>query len=163
MEMSLKTTPNGPRLHVKPIQEIEQLYLKKHTFKNMFIGEELNEKLKAIKQPFAHIKTTIEVDNSRFFGMNINGYKLQYDVATNTLNDVFVPLQNRQLELEVIVDKTLIEVYVNGGRYYWFKNYVDGDLNDFNLSFSKGGDPLHKNPKTLVKNLEIYELKSIWE
>ncbi|GAB1855458.1 glycoside hydrolase family 32 protein [Flavobacteriaceae bacterium MHTCC 0001] len=163
MDMSLKETPNGPRLHVKPVEEIKELYVKSHAFQNMLIGEELNEKLKDIKQPLVHIKTIIEVDNSRFFGLNINGYKLQYDVATNTLNDVFIPLQNRQLEMEVIIDKTVIEVFVNGGRYYWFKNYVDGDLNNFNLRFIKGGDPLNRTPKTIVKKLEIHELKSVWE
>jgi len=94
--------------------------------------------------------------------MNINGYELKYDIATNTLNDVFIPLQNRRLELEVIVDKTVIEVYANGGRYYWFYNYPTGDLDNFNIRFIKGGDPLHKNPRTLVKKLEIHELLSIW-
>jgi len=162
MEMKLKTTPNGIRLHVKPVEEIQELYVKKHTFENLYIGKELNEKLKQISNPLLHIKTIMEIDNSRIFGLNINGYELKYDVATNTLNDVFIPLQNRQLELEVIVDKTIIEVYVNGGRYYWFQNYTEGDLNNFNLSLNKGGDPLHKNPKTLIKKLEIYELQSIW-
>lgn len=163
MEMNLKTTPNGVRLHVEAVDEINQLYTQKHTFQNVQIGKELNEKLEAINNPMLHIKTTIEIDNSRFFGMNVNGYELKYDVATNTLNDVFIPLQNRQLELELIVDKTIIEVYVNGGRYYWFYNNKDANAEDFSLSFSKGGDPLHKNPKTLVKYLEINELKSIWK
>ncbi|MEQ9102851.1 MAG: 2,6-beta-D-fructofuranosidase [Cyclobacteriaceae bacterium] len=162
MEMSLKTTPNGVRLHVEPVGEIEALHTKTHSLENLFIGDELNDKLKAIKSPMLHINTTIEADNSRFFGMNINGYELKYDIATNTLNDVFIPLQNRCLELEVIVDKTVIEVYANGGRYYWFYNYTTGDLDDFNIRFIKGGDPLHKNPKTLVKKLEIHELLSIW-
>ena len=162
MEMRLKTTPNGVRLHVEPVSEIEALHTKQHSIENLYIGEELNDKLKAIKSPLLHIKTTIEADNSRFFGMNINGYELKYDVATNTLNDVFIPLQNRQLELEVIVDKTIIEVYINGGRYYWFYNDTTGDLDDFNIRFIKGGDPLHPNPKTLVKKLEIHELLSIW-
>jgi len=162
MEMSLKTTPNGVRLHVEPVSEIEALHTKKHSLENLYIGEEVNDKLKAIKSPILHIKTTIEADNSRFFGMNINGYELKYDIATNTLNDVFIPLQNRRLELEVIVDKTVIEVYANGGRYYWFYNYTTGDLDNFNIRFIKGGDPLHKNPRTLVKKLEIHELLSIW-
>lgn len=162
MEMSLKTTPNGVRLHVEPVSEIEALHTKKHSLENLYIGEELNDKLKSIKSPMLHIKTTIEADNSRIFGMNINGYELKYDIATNTLNDVFIPLQNRRLELEVIVDKTVIEVYANGGRYYWFYNYTTGDLDNFNIRFIKGGDPLHKTPKTLVKKLEIHELLSIW-
>lgn len=162
MEMHLKTTPNGVRLHVLPVEELEQLHAKKYSFENIIIGDELNEKLKVIKSPLLHIKTTIEAQNSRFFGININGYEIKYDVAMNRLRDVFIPLQNRQLKIEVLVDKTLIEVYVNDGRYYWFENYDDGDLNNFELSFDKGGDPLNKNPQTLIKKLEIYELQPIW-
>lgn len=162
MEMSLKTTPGGIRLCVEPAEEIQELYVKKFSIENQLIGEELNNRLKGINKASLHIKTTIEVDNSRIFGININGYELRYDVATNTLNDVFIPLQNRQLELELIIDKTVIEVYANGGRFYWFKNYTEGDLNNFKLSFIKGGDPLNRQPKTLVKNLEIHELQTIW-
>lgn len=163
MEMKLKTTPNGVRLHVLPVDELKNLHAKKHSYENIIIGEALNEQLKEVKSSLLHIKTTIEIDNSRFFGININGYKLNYDVAMNTLNGVFIPLQNRQLDIEVIVDKTLVEVYVNGGRYYWFEKYDVEDLNNFELSFMKGGDPLHKNPKTWVKKLEVYELESIWK
>ncbi len=162
MNMELKTTPNGVRLHVLPVEELENLHKKKYSFKNMILGEELNEELKVIKSSLLHIKLTLEPQNSRFFGIDINGYKIKYDVAHNTLQDVFIPLQNQQLEMEIIVDKTLIEVYVNGGRYYWFDKYDDDDLNNLKLTFIKGGDPLHKNPKTLIKTLEIYELKSIW-
>lgn len=163
MEFSLKTSSSGVRLFVEPVKELKNLHSKSVTYNNEYIGDALNKKLEQIKSPFLHIKTTIEIENSVSFGMNINGYKLNYSVARNTLNDNFIPLKNRQLELEIIVDNNLLEVYVNGGLFYWFANNTKGDLKNFKLSFIKGGNPLNKNSKTLVKHLKIHELKSIWE
>jgi fructan beta-fructosidase len=161
-EYSLKTTPKGLRLFIRPVKEIEKLYAKSYSFTNEYIGENINEKLSDIKSPLLHIKTKLEIENGREFGMNINGYKIGYNVATNRLNNTFLPLQNKQLDLDIIVDKTLIEVYANGGLVYWFANN-NGKRNDFNISmFTAPNDELNPNPKTLIKSLEIHELKSIW-
>ena len=161
-EYSLKTTLEGIRLFIRPVDEIKNLYTKSYRFQNEYIGEDLNKKLEAINSPFLHIKATLKALNAQAFGMDVNGYKLGYRVARNTLNDIFVPLQDRELELEILVDKSVIEVYINGGLYYWFVNNIEGDLNNFRLQFDKTENDMIENPKTLVKSLEIHELKSIW-
>tara|TARA_R110002049_G_scaffold82411_10_gene209752 strand:+ start:442 stop:816 length:375 start_codon:yes stop_codon:yes gene_type:complete len=122
----------------------------------------LNSKIAPIKTSLLHIKTIIEIDNSFAFGLNVNGYKMEYNVSKNTLNGHFLPLKDRQLELEVVVDITLIEVYANGGLLYWFANHNEGDLDDFTVSFFQNKNGLNPNPKTLIKSLVIEELKSIW-
>jgi hypothetical protein len=96
------------------------------------------------------------------FGLDINGYDINYHVNSHKLNDVFLPLQDRQLQLEVIVDRTIVEVYGNGGLIYWFDNHPEGDREDFRLSLNHGKNGLNQLPKTLVKKLEINELESIW-
>ncbi len=162
-EYKLKTTRNGVRLFIEPISEIEKLYLKSHVFENANIDDALNEKLSSISSPLLHIKALFEIYNGRSFGLNINGYNIEYNVSTNKLNDTFLPLMDKQLELEIIVDKSLIEVYAGGGLVYWFADHKEGDLQDFKLSLFRRTDGLNQDPKTLVKNLEIHELKSIWE
>ena len=162
-EFHLKNTRNGLRLFVEPAKEIEKLYKKSHSFQNDYIGDELNKKLSKIDSPLLHIKSTLEIENGILFGININGYKLEYNVSNNQLNGHFLPLQNKQLELEVIVDKTLIEVYANGGLLYWFANNKEADLDNFQISVYREENGLNPDPKTLVKNMEIHELKSIWE
>jgi len=162
-EYSLKTTPNGIRLIIKPIKEIEKLYTKSYSFRNEYIGGELNKKLVDISTPLLHIKAALKAENAVSFGLNINGYIINYDVATNTLNNVFVPLHNRQIDLEIIADKTIVEVYVNGGLYYWFANHTGSDLDHFKIQFERSQNRLNQDSKTLVRNLEIHELKSIWQ
>ena len=75
----------------------------------------------------------------------------------------FLPLQNKQLDLEIIVDNTTVEVYANGGILYWFYNNLEGDPDTFQLSLFNNKSGLNEDPKTLVKSLEIHELKSIWK
>lgn len=160
-EFSLKTTPNGVRLFVKPIQEIENLYTKSYNYDNVYFGDDLNKELQTINKAQLHIKTKIEIENASTFWLNINGYRLEYNVANNTLNDIFIPLKNRQLDLEIIVDNTIVEVYANGGQYYWFVNN-ETDSNDFYLKLENLRNGLNQHPKTLVKSLDVHELESIW-
>lgn len=162
-EFRLETTQNGVRLMIEPVREIEQLHGKSYHFENEYIGEEINEKLSVIKSPLLHIKATFEIVNAIDFGFDINGYRLNYHVATNQLKGHFLPLQNKQVQLEIIVDKTLIEVYANGGLIYWFDNYNEGDLDHFNISLTRSKNGLNQDSKTLVKSLDIYELNSIWK
>ena len=79
------------------------------------------------------------------------------------LNNAFLPLDNGQLELEVLVDKTLIELYGNGGLVYWFANHNQVNLDSFKISMFHWESELNPDPRTLVKSLEIHELKSIWQ
>ena len=162
-EFNLKTTRSGIRLFIEPAKEIEKLHTRLHKFENEYIGNEINKKLAAIKTPVLHIKIKFEIDNSNNFGIDINEYKIRYNVTDNTLNGNFLPLQNRQLDLEIIVDRSLIEVYGNGGLMYWFGNIDKVDSDDFKISFIQGKSGLNPDPKTLIKKLEINELKSIWE
>lgn len=161
-EYSLETTAQGERLLIRPIREIEKLYTKSYNFTDEYIGDEINKKLSEITSPHLHIKVKYEIVNGITFGMDINGYTINYNVAWNKLNDTFMPLKNRQLELEVIVDKTLIEVYANGGLMYWFANHNEGNLDDFYISMIRSGNKLNPDSKTLIRSLEIHELKSIW-
>ena len=177
-EYKLKTTRNGVRLFINPIKEIEKLHKpgKSHSFKNQHIGYEINDELSKIKSPFLHIKAKFEIENAREFGIDINGYKIAYHVnqsqlimrrnySQNSYDTIrpLLPLQNKQLDLEIIVDNTTVEVYANGGILYWFYNNLEGDPDTFQLSLFNNKSGLNEDPKTLVKSLEIHELKSIWK
>jgi sucrose-6-phosphate hydrolase SacC (GH32 family) len=79
-------------------------------------------------------------------------------------DNYYIPLtNNRELELEIIVDNKVIEVFINDGRKYLLGNNTKGDLDNFSVSVFNSATSLNKNPKTIVKNLEIHELKSIWQ
>ena len=61
-----------------------------------------------------------------------------------------------KITLEVIVDRTYVETFINDGRYYIPKGAYLTDRDPAIKVFSKGGE-------TKLTNLEIYELDSIWK
>ncbi len=155
---SLENTRQGVRLHINPIAEISALYSKSHSFQNITIGEdEINERIKHIKSNQLHIKVSFKPINSIKFGLNINGYDLTYDLNRNKLNDEFVPVVDERLKLEIIVDRNSLEIYANDGQFLVITPYNSTDK-ELELSFSGSG-----SFKTLIENLEIHELNSIWE
>jgi sucrose-6-phosphate hydrolase SacC (GH32 family) len=62
---------------------------------------------------------------------------------------------NGKIKLEIIVDRTYVEIFVNDGRYYIPKGAYMTDRDPSIMVFSKGG-------KTKLNSLEVYELNSIW-
>jgi sucrose-6-phosphate hydrolase SacC (GH32 family) len=187
IELSLKTTEEGIRMFSKPVKEIENLHKKKHSFKNKMING--NKSLNGIQGELFHIKAEFDVGKADYFGLVIREFQIYYDVQENQLickapeNNIdlnqfskeymdmvkeeagdfleFNPIKtsvkplNGKIKLEIIVDRTYVEVFVNGGRYYIPVGAYLTDRDPAIMAFSKGG-------KTTLKNLEVYELNSIW-
>jgi len=157
-ELTLKTTPEGIRLLINPVPELSLLYTKTHSIDNVKTGsEEVKEVLSNIKSKQLHIVAGVVLKNSSTFGIDVNGYKIEYGNNTRVLNEkmeIGSPV-NKELTLEIIVDRLSIEVYINNGLQYSYINYDSSD-NEWGLSFTGSGS-------NVLKHLEIHELKSIWE
>lgn len=159
-KLSLQTTSRGIRLHCEPIEEIEKLHTKKYQWNNLS-KEAMNEKLKVIDGDKLHIKCEIETIDSPKFGLMIDGNKQICDILNGDFfNDApyVMDANSKTIKLEIIVDKTSIETFVDGGRLYYI---MAKDLN----STEKGIEfwTIGKDNKINIKNLEIYELKTIWD
>lgn len=154
-EMKLKSTKQGPRMHVAPIEEISKLYKKSWTYKNLIFGEnDINKEIEEVNSPLLHIKTTIQPLKHRKFTIDVNGYKFIYNLNDNKLNDTFVPLIDFKMELEFIVDVNSIEVFINGGQQVIVLQH--------NSKLHTPGIRFFGKNETLIDNLEIHELESIW-
>jgi sucrose-6-phosphate hydrolase SacC (GH32 family) len=155
LELKLKTTKQGPRLHAKPIEEITKLYKKSYNFKNLTFGQnDVNNSMPTIKHPFLHIRAVFKIVNAHDFSIQINGYNFTYNVNTNKLNDTFIPLIDLKLNLEFIIDVNSIEVFVNEGHYVMCLAH--------NSNNYKPGVAFYGRNKTVIESLEIHELNSIW-
>ena len=121
----------------------------------------MNEKMKIIDGDKLHIKCEIETIDSPKFGLIIDGNRQICDILNGDFfNDApyVMDANSKTIKLEIIVDKTSIETFVDGGRLYYI---MAKDLN----STEKGIEfwTIGKDNKINIKNLEIYELKSIWD
>jgi fructan beta-fructosidase len=62
---------------------------------------------------------------------------------------------NDKIRLELLVDRTSIEIFGNDGKIYMPIGVILVDNSKSLEIFTKGGN-------TEVKSLEVYELRSVW-
>lgn len=172
-ELTLRTTANGIRMFNEPVQEIEKLHKKRYKWKNLS-AEQANQKLKDIDAGLLHVKCEIENINAIGYSISFDDDVLYYGLKKNLFHyneDVpeaesytmkYVPeLGSSTLSYEFIVDRTSLEVFVDQGR---FTMMLPRKLNPENKGIKfVGGDGMQEISDIKIKNLEVYEMQSIWE
>jgi len=169
--LSLRTTDDGIRMFAEPVEEVEKLHKKKHSFSDEIMDG--TETLYGINGELFHIKAEFEVGDADSFGLIIREYNITYDAKDNRIictgpksdtgperfyephSEPLKPVDGK-ITLEILVDRTMVEVFPNNGRYYFPMGAYLVDRDPAIKVFSEGG-------KTTLNNLEIYELKSIWK
>jgi sucrose-6-phosphate hydrolase SacC (GH32 family) len=90
----------------------------------------------------------------------VRGIPVTYDVEAGRLGclDKTAPLggDNGGIRLEMLVDRTSIEVFANGGRIYMPIGVIPPDEGEPLAMFAEAG-------AATIDSLEIYELRSAWE
>jgi len=118
-ELFLRTTNEGIRLFSKPISEIEKLHHKKYFWENLTL-EVANERLKEIKSDLLHIKFKVEIPNGVWYNLNYKGKSIVTFDGNHDLMNNYQYVQDHPgeyvFEIEVILDRTSVEVYFDGGR-----------------------------------------------
>lgn len=156
--LSLRTTKDGIRLFSEPIKELETLQIAKGQWKDLSA-----EKAGELLQPYNHtgslrIRTTLSLSHATNAGLSLYGQNLlDYDMNFNKVNGVFYSpedMTSMEISVDIILDKTSVEVFVDGGAYsYSMERRADSNNKD---GFRFWGNNIQ------VKNLEVYELQSIW-
>ncbi len=153
--MTLKTTTDGVRLFRWPVKEIEQLYVKTYSFKNLSAKKAI-KKLTDIKAEL--LDMSIEFAPTESMKLNIRGLELTYDHK----NELFIfgaskipaPIINGKVKLRVLVDRASLELFVNEGAAV--------------ASFCAEPPPDHQkisfsaNDEMKINSLVINVLKSSW-
>lgn len=156
--LELRTTADGPRLFRKPIQEIAALHDVAFERTNLELQPGHNP-LADLKGDLFHIKMAVRPDQADAVGLNIRGQTIRYDVAAKklaALGTADVELVDGVLTLEIIVDRTTIETFANGGARAFSSCYLPTDVDPSPLSlFSEGGT-------AKVHSLSVWTLKSTW-
>lgn len=156
--LSLRTTKDGIRLFSEPIKELEALQIAKGQWKDLSA-----EKAGELLQPYNHtgslrIRTTLSLSHATNAGLSLYGQNLlDYDMNFNKVNGVFYSpedMTSMEISVDIILDRTSVEVFVDGGAYsYSMERRADSNNKD---GFRFWGNNIQ------VKNLEVYELQSIW-
>ncbi|MFV0327187.1 MAG: 2,6-beta-D-fructofuranosidase [Bacteroides xylanisolvens] len=157
-ELTLKSTREGVRLFNNPVEETETLFTSEMKEGSMSSNEANDKMKKFYNTDCFRVKTTIKLSHATSAGFNLFGQKIiDYDMNRNCINGVFYSPQDMtsmELTADIYVDRTSIEVFIDGGIY----------------SFVMDRKPDHNNREGLhfwgnnieVKDLEIFTAKSIW-
>jgi sucrose-6-phosphate hydrolase SacC (GH32 family) len=157
-------------MFAEPVEEVEKLYKKKQSFSDETIDG--TKTLPGINGELFHIKAEFEVGDADSFGLIIREFNITYDAKKNRIRckspksninpgsfsrPQSAPLKpvDGKIILEILVDRTMVEIFPNNGRYYFPMGAYLVDRDPAIKVFSEGG-------KTKLKNLEVHELNSIW-
>ncbi len=159
MELGLIRTGEGIRLTRNPVEELKSIRGKKHHFDKRSIKDGGAEAFEGVKGEFLEIAATINPGSAKSLSFKLRGVDMHYDAEKGELSvgDVTVPLPltNGQLELQIFVDRIGVEIFADKGTFFLPVN--------LNIPSSASGIALAaKGGEAVLVNLDVYELKSIW-
>jgi sucrose-6-phosphate hydrolase SacC (GH32 family) len=146
-EFKLVTTSAGIRLVAFPVKEIELLHSRKHVWANLS-AEAANRQLTALANRPLDGRLVAQLDAGDQLEIMYGSQSL----ATIPAKDVAAS----EVKVEILIDKTVAEVFVDGGARYILSD----------LTANTGDRALHLkvgHGASKLKQLEIYEMKSMWE
>jgi sucrose-6-phosphate hydrolase SacC (GH32 family) len=164
-ELTLRTTADGIRLHTQPAQEIAALHRRRHAWHDVPLDPGADP-LAGIEGDLFDVNADLQVGTAVTLGLTVRGTPVVYDAATQTLScrDTAAPLPpvDGRIRLRLLVDRTSIEIFGNGGR-----------LAMPIAALPQGGTKPAGSPPPLalfatggrarIVSLVFHELASIWE
>lgn len=156
--LSLRTTKEGIRLFSEPIKELETLQTLKGQWKDLTAGK-ANELMQPYNQADClRIRATLKLSHATSAGLSLYGQNLlDYDMNFNKVNGVFYSpedMTSMEISVDMILDRTSVEVFVDGGAYSYSMERRPDRANKTGFNF--WGNSIE------VTNLEVYSLSSIW-
>jgi len=153
--LTLRKTEDGIRMFATPIKEIETLRAKSNTAKPQKLDSNKPLDL-AVGSDLLDIRLTVEVGTAATIELNVPGGVVKYDVKAMKLNNAEMKPVDGKIQIQVLVDRALMEIVGNGGRVYISGAGPGKQVDVKNISVTAtGGD-------AKLVALEAHELKSIW-
>ncbi len=146
-EFKLKTTKDGLRMQAAPIDEIAQLRTKARTWSTLTVAD-ANQKLASAGSGPLDVKLQASLESGDGLAIRYDGN----DLTTIASED----LESGRCQVEVLIDKGIAEIFVDGGARYITRE----------LPLSNGNHGLElsvKQKTSVIDHLEIYEMKSMWQ
>ena len=145
-EFALKTTPKGIRLMATPIHEIEKLHKTVHSWKSI-TAQQANSQLNNIQAGPLHIKCKLALGKGNKLTVLYQGNEIL------SLSDQNIKAGDN--DLEILIDKTVVEVFINNGEHYIVNN-LPAKKNETGFEFNTD------DTSSIFKTLQVYEMSSMW-
>jgi fructan beta-fructosidase len=157
-ELTLKTTPNGPRLCCAPVAEITNNAVNVYSWTNLSLNPGYNP-LSGIRGTLFDVKAQFTAGTAQTINFTFQGVTVTYNASTRQIscNGVTNPLPpvSGSVQLEIIVDRDSVEIFGNNGLLYMPVPAGNPAGNSL-LSLSASGGT------ATFDSLTVSKLKSIW-
>ena len=158
VELTLRATGEGVRMCARPVEEIERLHAGVRRWKEITVPVGRNA-VPGVRGELFHIRALLRTAGVERVGLVVRGTEVAYDVAEGRLSclDKAAPLAvvNGTIRLEMLVDRTSIEIFANGGEMCMPMGVI---LPDDKMSV----ETLAEGGPAKVEVLEIHDLRSAW-
>jgi sucrose-6-phosphate hydrolase SacC (GH32 family) len=165
-ELTLTKFNFGYKLVRNPVKEIELLHGKHYKWENKNLIPGINENpLNKVNGDCLHIIGDFDLKSADSFGFVVRngrknpGTEIMYNVKRGTLTvlNSTVPIFpiNNTLSLEILIDRTSIEIFANGGQTVISNYFEPAEGADNLVLFTNGGE-------LGIKKLDIFKMESAW-
>ena len=159
LELTLVSTPTGPRLRFQPAREMDTLRAKNYRVGPLSLAPGVANPLAQVKNELLEIRATFTPGDAKIVRFTVRGVPIVYDVAKQeiTVHDHVAPapLRDGKQSLIIYTDRTAFEVFASDGLTYVPLPIIPKAENLTVEVSVEGG------AATFVQ-LEAHELKSIW-
>jgi len=159
VELTLHNTEDGVRMFANPVSEIKKLHKKKYNINNEMLEPGKNP-LSDIKGDLFDIRAEFAVEDASEIGFEIRGVPVVYHADNDS---IFCKKENApckpadgKIKLQLLVDRTSIEIFINDGEYYMPMGSIPEDDNKSLKVFVKGGG-------AKIISMDVIELNSTWK
>jgi len=158
VELTLRSTAEGIRLFAEPVREIALLHRKTRAWSNVPLREGDNP-LGGIAGDLFHIEAELAPGNAKELGLVIRGIPVSFDCTRNRLacrqSAALLAPEDGLIRLEILVDRTSIEIFGNSGRVYMPMGVIPDDGQRNLEIFARGG-------AARIVSLAVHALRSAW-
>ncbi|MEI8042689.1 MAG: glycoside hydrolase family 32 protein [Verrucomicrobiota bacterium] len=159
VELTLRTTDEGPRLLANPVKEYASLRAQSHAIKPQTLNPGENP-LAAVKGELLDLTADLIPGDATEVGFNIRGVTVSYDAKTQEVSckdrkAALKPVDGK-VRLRLMLDRTSIDIFGNDGRLYMPMGMLMPEDNHSVEVYAKGGS-------AKISSLEVHELKSAWK
>lgn len=152
-ELTLRNTPNGPRIFRQPIREIALLHKGQDTWTNCIIKANDLLRLEPSGREF-HIQAEVSIPEGARLIFNIRGVPVVLTSKTLESGNNPAPVIDQIKSVEILVDRTSIEAFVNRGEISSTRFVLPKENG---LSVKAEGGPV------TFQSLAVYPLNSTWK
>lgn len=157
--LSLKKTEGGLRLTPSPVREIEKLHLDPLNIPAQRLDPGYYNSPRFLGQTL-HLRAAWDQGKENEVIVTIAGFPLKIDTGGDSVSfgehSAPLPDSGGEIELNLIVDRLSLEVFVNQGEVY-MPLYLDPKTRTAEYSMSVEGKAIE------LKTLTVWPLASIWE